>query len=444
MAGRFTQRAAVVYNEFTPNILIIPVGGLLMRTLRDDANTIIRQIIKENLPQPAVESALKGHTFQGGITLLAIGKAAWTMADAAYGFLGKRIKKGLVITKHHHAKGPIADFEIIEAGHPIPDSNTILGAQKAIDIARALDNHDELLFLVSGGGSSLFEKPLDGISLDDLADVNQQLLSRGANIIEMNSIRKRFSSIKGGRFALLCEPAKIYAVILSDVVGDRLDSIASGPAAPDLNTVEAVLAIAEKYHLTLTETMRECLHIETPKQITNVKTVITGSVRTLCESAARASYQLGYKPVLLTTALDCEAKEAGRFLGAMAAEIGRGNYVLPRPCAIIAGGETVVHIQGGGLGGRNQELALSAALPMSGLKDVLIFSLGSDGTDGPTDAAGGIADGDTVACLKAMGISAEAFLLDNNSYHALKAVNGLIVTGPTGTNVNDITMLLCR
>ena len=415
-----------------------------MRTLRDDANAIIRRVIRENLPQPAVESALREHGFEGDVTLLAIGKAAWTMAKAACDFLGPRIKKGIVITKYHHSKGPIADFEIIEAGHPIPDANSVFGTEKAMEMARALGNRDELLFLVSGGGSALFEKPLDGISLDDLADLSNRLLAGGANIVEMNSIRKRFSSVKAGRFALLCEPAKVFAVILSDVVGDRLDSIASGPAAPDLNTAEAVLSVAEKYQLPLTEKMKQYLLAETPKQITNVKTVITGSVRTLCDSAARAASALGYQPVILTATLDCEAKEAGRMLGSMAAEIGRGGYSLPKPCAVIVGGEPIVRVRGGGLGGRNQELALAAALPMSGLRDVLVFSLGSDGTDGPTDAAGGMVEGDTAARLKDMGISAEALLLDNNAYRGLKAVDGLIMTGPTGTNVNDVAMLLCR
>jgi len=415
-----------------------------MQTLRHDANTIIQRVIKENLPQSAVESALRDHEFNRNITLLAIGKAAWTMAKAAHDFLGHSILNGLIITKYHHLGDPFAGFEMIEAGHPISDLNTLIGTQKAIDMARKLGNHDELLFLVSGGGSSLFEKPLDGISLSDLADISSRLLCSGANIVEMNIVRKRFSSVKAGRFALLCEPAKVFAIVLSDVVGDRLDSIASGPTAPDLSTVEDVLSVVEKYHLTLTDKMKQYLLIETPKHIMNVKTVITGSVRTLCDSAAKAATDLGYQPVILTTMMDCEAKEAGRLLGSMAAEIGRGSCSLRKPCAIIMGGETVVHIQGEGLGGRNQELALAAALPMNGLKDVLVFSLGSDGTDGPTDAAGGIVDGNTVARLKDMEISAEAFLQGNNSYHALKAVDGLIMTGPTGTNINDIAMLLCR
>ena len=415
-----------------------------MQALRDDANAIIKRMIKENLPQPAVESALRKHEFTGDIALLAIGKAAWSMAKAAHDFLGSRIKKGIVITKYRHSEGPIADFTVIEAGHPISDLNTMMGTEKAIELAETLGDKDELLFLVSGGGSSLFEKPLDGISFDDLADVNNQLLSSGASIVEVNSIRKRFSSVKAGRFARLCEPAKVFAVVLSDVVGDRLDSIASGPAAPDMNTVDAVLSAVDKYQLRLTKKMRQYLFVETPKHITNVETVITGSVRTLCDSAATAASTLGYQPIILTTTLDCEAKEAGRMLGSMAAEIGRGRCSLSKPCAMIVGGETVVRIQGKGLGGRNQEVALSAALPISGIKDVLIFSLGSDGTDGPTDAAGGMVDGGTVARLKDVGICAEAFLLDNNSYHALKAVDGLIMTGPTGTNVNDAAVLLCR
>lgn len=415
-----------------------------MQSIREDANTIIHQVIQENLPNAAVESALKNHQFCGEITLIAIGKAAWTMAKSAYNYLGDSIKKGLVITKYEHSQGAISDFEIVEAGHPIPDENSILGAQKAIDIAKGLGEKDELLFLISGGGSSLFEKPLDGISLEDITHLNSRLLSSGADITEINLIRKRLSGVKAGRFAMLCAPAKIFSIVLSDVIGDRLDAIASGPAAPDPGSVSDAIAVVEKYNLKLTDRMLKYIQTETPKAITNVHTVITGSVRTLCQSAANAAKKLGYYPVILTTMLDCEAREAGCILGSIAHDIGNGAFSLPRPCAVIAGGETIVHLRGNGLGGRNQELALAAAIQIQNLKNTVIFSLGSDGTDGPTDAAGGIVDGNTVNLLKEQGLDVNVFLENNDAYNALKKTHGLLFTGPTGTNVNDISMLLCK
>jgi len=255
-------------------------------------------------------------------------------------------------------------------------------------------------------------------------------------------IRKRLSSVKAGRFAQLAAPAKVYAIILSDVLGDRLDSIASGPAVPDVSTVNDARKVAQKYDLQLSELQSRYLAQETPKQIDNVKTVITGSVRTLCESAAQTAQSLGYKPYILTSTMNCEAAEAGRMLASIAADtVARHNSFVP-PCAIIVGGETVVTIKGDGKGGRNQEIALAGAKGIAGLDGVLVFSLGSDGTDGPTDAAGGFVDGQTAAKLRTSGMDIDEVLAKNDSYNALDTVNGLIVTGPTGTNVNDVTVVL--
>jgi hydroxypyruvate reductase len=410
--------------------------------IRKDAAEIIKRVINDNLPQRAVRNALVNHAFNGRVYLLAVGKAAWTMAKAASDILADRLERGIVITKYGHSQGELPRIEITEAGHPITDANSINGSEKAITLAKSLQAGDELLFLVSGGGSALFEKPR--VSLAELAAINEKLLASGADIVEINMIRKRLSEVKAGRFAKICEPAHVFTVVLSDVLGDRLDTIASGPTVPDLSTSEDALSVAEKYKLNLTPLQMKYLTEETPKEISNSRTVVTGSVRTLCESAAKAAYALGYAPYILTTSMRCEAREAGSLLGSIAADTPSGFTHFTKPCALIAGGETVVRLKGNGSGGRNQELALSAAKAIDGCAGTLIFSLGSDGTDGPTDAAGGIVDGGTAAKLRAAGLSVDGILADNDSYNGLKAVDGLIITGPTGTNVNDVAVALCR
>ncbi|MCL2852400.1 MAG: glycerate kinase [Defluviitaleaceae bacterium] len=415
-----------------------------MQSIRSDAELMIKNIIADNMPRQAVEVALKEHEFSGRIYMVAIGKAAWTMAKTASDFLGDRLEKGIVVTKYDHSQGALPRIDIYEAGHPVSDENTISATHECVKLAKGLTDQDELLFLVSGGGSALFEKPLDGLTLEDFKDVTTQLLASGADIVEMNMVRKRFSSVKAGRFAQLAAPAQVFAVILSDVLGDRLDSIASGPAVPDKSSVEDAQKVVEKYNLELTEQQRKYMLVETPKEIDNVEIVITGSVRTLCESAAKTAKELGYTPFVLTTLMNCEAAEAGRLLSTIAADTQNGRNSFSKPCAIITGGETVVTLKGKGKGGRNQELALAAAKGIAELDQTLVFSLGSDGTDGPTDAAGGITDGKTVANLKKQGIDIDKILADNDAYHALKAIDGLIITGPTGTNVNDVTVILCR
>ena len=276
------------------------------------------------------------------------------------------------------------------------------------------------------------------VSYEELADITRQLLACGADIVEINTLRKRLSAVKGGKFAQMCSPASVYAIVLSDIIGDPLDMIASGPACADPSTCEQAIAIAKKYQLQLSELAWKLLHVETPKVLTNVETMITGSVTQLCRSAATECKRLGFMPHILTTSLCCVARDAGSFL----ASIAQYHSKTAVPLAFLAGGETVVHLTGTGLGGRNQELALSAASGIQGLKNVAIFSVGSDGTDGPTDAAGGYVDGDTYTQLLQQGIHSDDVLRNNDAYHALKRCNGLIMTGPTGTNVNDISVLL--
>ena len=404
--------------------------------LRQDADAIIRAAIAAVLPDEAVRRALKGRHFPGRVLLVAAGKAAWQMARAAVEALGP-VDAGVVVTKYGHVQGQLPGVICYEAGHPVPDENSFRATQAALDLVAGAKETDTVLFLLSGGGSALFEKPL--IPGGELQDITQQLLACGADIVEMNTIRKRLSAVKGGRFALACAPARVYSIVLSDILGDPLDMIASGPAVPDRSTCAQAQAIAETYGLRLSEAARACLQQETPKALDNVETYITGSVRELCAAAAAACGQLGYQPVLLTDHLDCEAREAGRFL----ADIARTHAGRGQATAYLAGGETVVRLTGHGLGGRNQELALAAAPGLAGLP-AAVFSVGSDGTDGPTDAAGGYVDGDTAAALAARGLDAGAVLADNDAYHALQAVDGLIVTGPTGTNVNDVAVVLVR
>lgn len=421
-----------------------------MKQVRDDAMKAALKAIEAVLPENAVKEALRDERFLtrldggGRIVLAAIGKAAWRMAKAAAEALGSRLDGGVVVTKYGHSMGDIQGIEIREAGHPFPDENTLAGTAKILEGVKGLSEKDTVLFLVSGGGSALFEKPKDGVGLNDLISVTDQLLACGADIVEINMIRKRLSAVKGGRFAHFVAPAHVFAIVLSDVLGDRLDSIASGPAHPDGSTVREAMRIVEKYSLSMRPGLLDALKEETPKTLDNVTTIIAGSVTALCSAAEKAVRELGYVPLLLTTTLSCEARDAGAFLASVAREIRSSGNPLKPPCAILLGGETVVHLKGKGMGGRNQELALAAAAGIRGLADTAVISVGSDGTDGPTDAAGGLVDGETVPAISGLGLDLEKILADNDSYHGLDACGCLVRTGPTGTNVNDLTILLCR
>ena len=403
--------------------------------LYQEALQITDSAIQAVKPDAAVKRALSEMPHSGRIFLVAAGKAAWQMADAAVKTLGQ-MEDGVVVTKYGHVKAEIPGVRCYEAGHPVPDANSFAATEKALELVHGLHPEDTVLFLLSGGGSALFEKPL--ISGEELQEITAQLLARGADIVEMNTIRKRLSGVKGGRFASACAPAKVFSIVLSDILGDPLDMIASGPAVPDTSTCAQALAIAEKYRLKLSEQAQALLKQETPKTLDNVTTRITGSVRELCAAAAAACRERGYEPILLTDRLCCEAREAGSFLGSLVrTHAGRGKKL-----AYIAGGETVVHLTGNGLGGRNQELALAAAPALAGLEHCCVFSVGSDGTDGPTDAAGGYVDGQTDAALRTAGWDVFAALQNNDAYHALQAIGSLLITGPTGTNVNDVSVAL--
>ncbi len=410
-----------------------------MQRLYEDAKKIWQRAIQSALPDAAVARALEKADFSGGrLVLVAAGKAAWQMAKVACDILGNQISGGVVVTKYDHVKGPLPGLEVYEAGHPVPDENSFRATARAVEAVKGLAKEDHVLFLLSGGGSALFEQPL--CTPEQLQSITSQLLECSADIIEINTIRKRLSAVKGGRFARLCAPAQVFSVVLSDIVGDPLDMIASGPAYPDSTTCEEALSIVEKYGLKVDGSVRELLAQETPKELDNVATQITGSVRQLCASAEETARELGYQPVVLTDRLTCIAREAGEILAGLASS----GRIASRPLAFIAGGETVVRLTGKGLGGRNQELALSAARVLDEQEGTALFSVGSDGTDGPTDAAGGYVDYTTAGRLRRMGVEIEEVLAENDSYHALEKVGGLIKTGATGTNVNDLTVLLVR
>lgn len=405
--------------------------------LADDAVKIYTAAINACLPDSAVKKALKSLCLpKGRLILVSIGKAAWQMANSAYEELKTKIDTGIVITKYGHSKGKISDFEIYEAGHPVPDQNGIDATDRVLEITGNLSCDDLILFLISGGGSALFESV--DCTLDELRGLTSQLLACGASINEINCIRKHLSNVKGGRFAVHCLPANVFAIVLSDVIGDRLDTIASGPTCADSTTVDDVKNILCRYNIDISDKLRKLLFKETPKFITNARHTVGGSVGELCNYAADEAKKLGYETILLSDAVCCEAREAGSLL----ASVVQTNCKENTKKAFICGGETVVHLKGKGIGGRNQELALCAAKGIAGIDNAAIFAVGSDGTDGPTDAAGGYVDGKTWRMISNSGVDAETFLDNNDSYNALKISDGLVFTGPTGTNVNDLYVAL--
>ena len=305
--------------------------------LRQHANEIVAKSIKAVLPDEAVRRALTGRSFPGRVFLIATGKAAWQMASAAVACLPQGVQ-GVVVTKYDHVKGDIPGCACYEAGHPVPDENSFKGTAAALALVADLKETDTVLFLLSGGGSALFENPL--IPGEELQDITRQLLACSADIVEMNTIRKRLSAVKGGKFAQHCAPAKVLSIVLSDILGDPLDMIASGPAYPDSSTCDDALLIVKKYGLRLSEQALACLSQETPKALDNVETYVNGSVRELCAAAGDAAKSLGYTPVFLTDQLCCQAKEAGSFL----ASVIKSHQNAGESLAFIAGGGVLYSI----------------------------------------------------------------------------------------------------
>lgn len=399
---------------------------------RSDCLEIIDYAIKKVLPNQAVRNALENKRFSNGKTILvAIGKAAYEMAKTAIEVA--HIDNGIVISKYDHIKSKLNGLETYEAGHPISDENGFKATKRALELTSNLSNNDTVIFLVSGGGSALFED--SDLSLEEIQDINNQLLKSGANIKEINTIRKRLSNVKGGKFAKHCAPAHIYQIVLSDIIDDSIDMIASGPACIDSSTTNDALNIISKYNLKLTDIALYYIYKETEKEINNVETVFAGNLKLLCEAAKEKATQLGYKTIIVKTNENDIASVAGKRFAELA------NIQEPKTC-LIMGGETVVKITGNGKGGRNQEFALSAAKYIN--DNVSLFSIGSDGTDGPTDAAGGYIDKDILNKIKELNINIDSVLNNNDSYNALKQVDGLIITGPTGTNINDLMVALIK
>lgn len=421
-----------------------PSAAPTLRQLRADAASIVAQAVQATLPGPAIarELALLPHDVP--VRLVACGKAAWTMAAAAHAALGARLRAGLVITPRGHARGPLPPLLLHEAAHPLPDVSSLAAAEAVLALLAARRPEEQLLFLLSGGGSALLERPLAGVTLEELVQVQARLLGGGADIVALNTVRKHLSALKGGRLAACFAPQPALLLVLSDVVGDRLDTIAGGPLTADATTSADAQRIVAAHRIPLSPAAREALALETPKCVAHVTTRLVGSVDLLCEAAARGAALRGYSPRIVTRELSGEARVTGTAWAATArawrerAERG----AAPGPLALIAGGETIVRVRGRGRGGRNQELALAAALGLAGLEGVVIAAAASDGIDGPTDAAGAIVDGSTWAAITAHGLDAQRCLDGNDSYRALDAAGALLRSGPTGTNVNDLALAL--
>ncbi len=380
------------------------------------------------------------------------GKASAAMARALEELLGDRIAAGLVNTKYGYTAGT-RSIKVREAGHPLPDESGLAGAREIERLLADATEDDLVICLLSGGGSALLPAPAPGITLEEKSQLTELLLRAGATIEEINTVRKHLSTLKGGQLARLAHPAEVITLILSDVVGDPLDVIASGPTVPDPTTFEDAYGILRRYGLweKAPEAVRE--HIsrgragvlpETPKEgdpcFARVHNFIIGGNRLAVEAALEEARKLGFNTLLLTAFLQGEAREAGRLFGAIAKEVLRSGNPAPRPAMVIAGGETTVTVRGQGKGGRNQELALSAAIEIAGLDRVVIASLATDGTDGPTEAAGGLVDGHTSGRAKQQGLEPREYLDANDSYSLLRRTGDLLITGPTNTNVNDLVL----
>ncbi len=387
------------------------------------------------------------------IFVVGAGKASAAMAAAMEDILGNRITSGWVNVKDGYT-APTHAVQLQEAGHPLPDQRGVQGSRQIAAMARQAGERDLVFCLISGGGSALMTLPVEGISLHDMEVLTRALLRCGATINEINTVRKHISQLKGGDLARTAFPAQVISLIVSDVIGNPLDVIASGPTSPDPTTFAQAYAVLDKYNLAsevpgvivshLERGMRDQVP-ETPKAgdpaLQRTQNLIIASNEHAAHAAVEQAREMGLAALLLSTSVEGEAREVAKVLAAVVKEIARSGQPLPRPACIAAGGETTVTVHGNGLGGRNQELALAAAASIAGLENVAIAALGTDGTDGPTDAAGAICTGRTLQRAADMGLSPLSFLANNDAYHFFESIGDLIVTGPTNTNVNDLTLL---
>lgn len=388
------------------------------------------------------------------IYITGAGKAGTAMAAAMEDILGSSISGGIISVKYGHAE-KLKKIEIIEAGHPVPDEAGLNAARKIMDLASGAGKDDLIICLISGGGSALLPLPAHPVTLAEKQEVIVRLLACGASIHEINAIRKHISAIKGGQLARACRPATLVTLMISDVVGDAMDVIASGPTVPDKSSFSDCLSIIEKYGLagklpgSVMHRINQgvCKKIpETPKTgdpvFEQTENLVIANNSIALEAAKKTAESLGYHSMILASSITGNTTDAAEFHASVAREIRLSKNPVPPPACILSGGETTVKIRGNGLGGRNQEFALAAAQKIAGMKGVVVLSCGTDGTDGPTDAAGAIADGSTIRRASELGLDASAFLADNDSYHFFEKTGDLIKTGPTGTNVMDLHLVL--
>jgi hydroxypyruvate reductase len=437
------------------------------KTLRSAARKIFDAAVLAVDPAEAVRRhlVLEGNTLRFGgervdlsairrVVVVGLGKAGATMTTAVEEILGERIDRGVVVTKYGHVL-PTKIVRLHEAGHPVPDAAGMAGAQAILDCLQGVTAEDLVLVLISGGGSALTPAPAAGITLEEKQALTKALLACGADIREMNTLRKHISRIKGGQLARAAMPARLVTLILSDIVGDPLDAIASGPTVPDPTGYADALAILDKYKIraAIPLSIREHLETgaagkqpETPKpgdpafaRVSNV--MVASNIQALRAAEAEAR-RLGLTPLILSSFIEGETKDVARLHAALALEVRASGLPLPPPVCFITGGETTVTLKGKGKGGRNQEFSLAAAFDLAGLPDVVVLSGGTDGTDGPTDAAGAVADGETVARARALGLNPRAYLENNDAYHFFERLGDLLLTGPTGTNVMDVRLVL--
>jgi len=388
------------------------------------------------------------------IVVVGLGKAAAPMAAAVEEILGARITRGVVVTKYGHVQ-PTRVVRIHEAAHPVPDDAGMAGARAVLDHVKGLDSGDLVLVLISGGGSALTPAPVDGVTLAEKQSLTKALLACGADIREMNTVRKHISRFKGGQLARAAAPARVFSLVLSDIVGDPLDAIASGPTVPDPTRYADALAILDKYRMReeIPSSIRNHLEAgaagkisETPKPddplFGRVKSIMVASNIQALEAARAEAQRLGFQALILSSFIEGETREIARMHAALALEVRTSGHPARPPVCLITGGETTVTLRGKGKGGRNQEFALASALDIAGLPDVVVFSAGTDGTDGPTDAAGALADGDTVKRALGLGLTPRAALDGNDAYPFFERLGDLVITGPTRTNVMDVRLVL--
>ena len=422
------------------------------RILRKHARTIFQAALSAADPAGAVERHLRRRDFSRfrNIYVVGAGKAGASMAQAAERVLGGRIAAGLLNVKYGHT-AKLRRIELNECGHPVPDENGVAGAERIARIAAGAGKDDLVICLISGGASALMPLPAEGITLEEKQATTRLLLASGANIHEINAIRKHISRIKGGQLARLASPARVESLMLSDVIGDNLDVIGSGPTAPDVSTFADVMEILDRYGIRerVPAPVRERIEQgergdlpETPKPddavFARVRNTIVGSSRLALAAAAARARSLGYRTLVLSSEIQGEAREIARMHAAIASEIARTGRPIKPPACVITGGETTVTLRGDGLGGRAQEFALAAALDIAGLENVVVFCAGTDGSDGPTNAAGAVADGQTLPRKP----DARSYLNRNDSYHYFESLNDLVITGPTNTNVMDVCIML--